>query len=156
MATLKDNKWFVENVANKQDIKLECNPKQGVYISKVTDSVITIVGKANTIVAENVNKSGIIFDDIISTVEVINSKKLQVQANGSIPSIAIDKSQGVTVFLQTAEGQKASILTSLSSEVNIILPGKTDNDDSVEFPVPSQFVSKIVGGKVVTTPSEHV
>jgi adenylyl cyclase-associated protein len=102
MARLDKNKWFVENITDKTDVKIEATPNQGVFVSKIKNTVVTIVGKSNTIVIENAEASGVIFDDVISTVEVINSKKLQLQANGSVHAISIDKSAGVTVFLQSA------------------------------------------------------
>eukprot|EP01125_Pyxidicula_operculata_P001570 TRINITY_DN11422_c0_g1_i1.p1 TRINITY_DN11422_c0_g1~~TRINITY_DN11422_c0_g1_i1.p1 ORF type:complete len:157 (-),score=54.55 TRINITY_DN11422_c0_g1_i1:104-574(-) len=156
MARLDNNKWFVENVDKKTDIVVKAEPKHAVFISKIKDSVVTIQGKCNTVVIEASSGSGVIFDDVISTVEVINCKKLQVQANGAVPSVQVDKSSGVAVFLQTAAGQNADIVTSLSQEVNVTIPGATENDDSIEYAVPQQYVSRLVNGKLVTKPSEHV
>lgn len=106
--------------------------------------------------SENATGSGVVFDDVVATVEVINSKKVQIQANGSVHQISLDKTHGATVYLQSPAGLSASIATSLTSEVNIVTPGKTENDDSVEHAIPEQFVSKFVNGKLVTGPSEHV
>jgi len=159
MAKLDDktNKWYVENIHDNHNICIEANPKQGVFISKIKNSVVTIKGKSNTIVIDNAVGSGVVFDDVISTVEVINSKKLQLQANGAIPSISIDKTEGSTVILSSPASRNASIVTSLSSEVNIVVSGdEVQNIDDVEYPVPQQFVSKLVNGKLVTKPSEHV
>eukprot|EP01123_Difflugia_compressa_P001760 TRINITY_DN121_c0_g2_i4.p1 TRINITY_DN121_c0_g2~~TRINITY_DN121_c0_g2_i4.p1 ORF type:complete len:173 (+),score=44.82 TRINITY_DN121_c0_g2_i4:50-520(+) len=156
MARLENNKWFVENINGNNEIKIEGKPNQGLFICKVKQSVVTICGKINTIVVDNTEATGVIFDDVISTVEVINSKKIQLQANGAVPAISVDKTAGATIYLQTAASQSASIVTSLSSEVNVTIPGKTDDDDPTELAVPQQFVSKLVNGKLVTTPSEHV
>jgi len=157
MARLEGTKFFVENLTGKTDVIIKITePKQSVFISKVTNSVITVQGKCTAISVENATGSGIIFDDVVATVEVINSKKVQLQANGSVHQISLDKTHGASVFLQTAAGQSASIATSLTSEVNVVTPGKTENDDSIEHAIPEQFISKFVKGKLITGPSEHV
>jgi len=154
----KSNKWYVENVHDNQGVTIETNPKQGVFVSKVKNSVIYIKGKCNTIIIDNSVGSGVVFDDVISTVEVINSKKIQLQANGAIPSISIDKTEGATVILSSHKSKDSvSIVTSLSSEVNVVVNGdEAKGEEDVEYPVPEQFISKLVNGKLVTKPSEHV
>ena len=46
----------------------------------------------------------------------------------------------------------------MSTEINLtILPPDEDEDtDPTELPLPSQFVTKFVGGKWVTEPNEHL
>eukprot|EP01128_Nolandella_sp_AFSM9_P011294 TRINITY_DN7_c6_g1_i1.p2 TRINITY_DN7_c6_g1~~TRINITY_DN7_c6_g1_i1.p2 ORF type:complete len:158 (-),score=52.56 TRINITY_DN7_c6_g1_i1:131-604(-) len=157
MAKLEGNKWFVEKVEGKTDIVVNvAEAKQGVFISQIKDSVVTIVGKCSAISIESAVGSGIIFDDVVATVEVINSKKVQLQANGALNQIQIDKTNGATIYLQTAASQGAQLVTSLSSELNIVLPGATEEDDAIEHPVPEQYVSKFVDGKLVTGPTDHV
>jgi adenylyl cyclase-associated protein len=157
MARLEGTKWFVGNLEGKTDVVVNVTePKQSVFVSKIKDSVVTIKGKCTAISVENATGSGVIFDDVVATVEVINSKKVQIQANGSVHQIALDKTHGASVFLQTPAGQSALIATSLTSEINIVTPGKTEDDDAIEHAVPEQFISKFVNGKLVTGPSEHV
>eukprot|EP01121_Diplochlamys_sp_Union-15-3_P002787 TRINITY_DN1259_c0_g1_i1.p1 TRINITY_DN1259_c0_g1~~TRINITY_DN1259_c0_g1_i1.p1 ORF type:complete len:169 (+),score=53.24 TRINITY_DN1259_c0_g1_i1:73-579(+) len=155
---LDGNKWFVENHKGKKDLVVNVTEfKQTVFISNVEDSVVTVKGKANAIVAQGVKKSGIIFDDIVANVEVINGSKVQLQANGVVPSIVIDKTQGATIYLQSAAGKKAEIVTSLSSEINVVTPGASAEADPKESPIPSQFVSKFNDkGVLITNPVEHV
>jgi len=73
-----------------------------------------------------------------------------------LPQIQIDKVNGASIFLSGAESRDASVVTSLSSTINVVVPGKTDDDDPIELAVPEQFVSKVVNGKLVTTFAEHV
>jgi len=113
-------------------------------------------GKVSSICIDSCTGSGIVFDDVVSSVDVVNSKKVQLQANGNLHVIAIDKSAGATIYLQTPASQKAEIATSLATEVNIVVPGATEESDSIEHAVPAQFVSKFVNGKFVTAAVEHV
>jgi len=158
MAKFEDKlkKWYVEGQTGVTDIVINAQPSHGVFISKNKDSVVTVKGKVGSICVESCQGSGIIFDDVVSSVDVVNCKKIQLQANGVLALVAIDKTTGVTVFLQSPASQKADIATSLATEINVVVPGKTENDDSVEHPVPAQFVSKFVKGKFVTTAVEHV
>jgi adenylyl cyclase-associated protein len=92
---------------------------------------------------------------VIANVEVINGQKIQLQANGTVSSIVVEKTNGATLYLQKEGSQKAQIITSNSSEVNIVVPAANPNDPPKEFAVPFQFVSQLQGGKLVTKPVEH-
>eukprot|EP01120_Amphizonella_sp_Union-15-10_P006269 TRINITY_DN1980_c0_g2_i1.p1 TRINITY_DN1980_c0_g2~~TRINITY_DN1980_c0_g2_i1.p1 ORF type:complete len:170 (-),score=49.64 TRINITY_DN1980_c0_g2_i1:67-576(-) len=155
---LEGSKWFVENQQKKSDLVVNITEiKQIVFISNVEDSVVTIKGKANGVVVQGVKRSGIIFDDIVANVEVINSQKVQIQANGTVPSISVDKTHGATIYIQTPEGKKVEIVTSLSSEVNVVTPGASADSDPKEQPIPQQFVTVFDShGHLVTKPVEHV
>jgi adenylyl cyclase-associated protein len=92
---------------------------------------------------------------VIANVEVINGQKIQLQANGTVSSIVVEKTTGATLYLQKEGSQKAQIITSNSSEVNIVVPATNPNDPPKEFAVPFQFVSCLEGGKLITKPVEH-
>lgn len=53
------------------------------------------------------------------------------------------------------ESISAAITTAKSSEVNVIIPGNTPDDDFVEAPIPEQFVSTYTNGRWVTKPVDH-
>jgi adenylyl cyclase-associated protein len=152
------NKWYVDNIKGSQDTVIEISePKEVVIISNCSSFVVKVNGKCTGITANRCTQGGIIFDDIIGSVEVMNGKKIQLQANGQVPTIQIDKTEGATLYLQTAASQKADIITSLVSELNVILPGANpETDDPAELPAPSQFLTKVDGRKLITTPVEHV
>jgi len=104
----------------------------------------------------NCAEVGVIFDDIIATVEAVRSSKLGLQANGVIAQIAVDKCSGVDIFIQSPVGKDVEIVTSLSDTLNVNYPGASPDDDPIEFPIPSQFTSVIEHGKLNTHPVEHV
>jgi len=155
---LEGNRWKIENQKNKNDFVVNISDKkQSVYIDGSESIVVTVKGKFTNITVDKCKKTAIICDDLIGSVEIVNSVGTQVQANGAVPTVTVDKSSGVTIYLQSAEGKKASIITSNSSEVNVITPGKTANDDPVEQAIPSQFLTVFgADGKLVTKPTEHV
>jgi len=147
---------WVENITGRQDVIVQIpESRQKVYIRGVVDSVITIQGKPTSISIENAKGSGIIFDDVIATVEVVNSSKLQLQANGTVGSIILDKTHNTTIFFQKEVGLTANIVTSQVSAINVCSPGKREEDDMIETPLPEQYVTRWHGTKYVTLPSEH-
>ncbi|PRP80056.1 Adenylyl cyclase-associated protein 1 [Planoprotostelium fungivorum] len=157
-AVLKGNKWHLENVKGSQGVTITVEEqKQSVLLYKVEASTVIIKGKVTSVSIDTCKKVGVVFDDVIATVEVVNSQSIQAQANGAIPSFTIDKTQGVTFYVQSQSGRKVEIITSGSSEVNVVTPGKTENDDPSEQPIPQQFITTFDDkGKLYTKAVEHV
>ena len=56
------------------------------------------------------------------------------------------------VYLSEAS-QGAEIMSAKSSEMNVVLLG--GEGEPAEHPVPEQFLSRLVGGRLVTTPVSH-
>jgi len=155
---LDNNKWMVRfQEAKEEPFTIHITDiKQSVNILDCNKVSVIIQGKITNISVVNCHGVGVIFDDVIATVEAVRSSKLGLQANGKIQQIAIDKCSGVDVFVQTKEGSSVEIVSSLSDSLNINFPGKTPDDDPIEFPIPSQFTSSIVKEKLITHPVEHV
>ena len=59
-----------------------------------------VKGKLNAITIDQCKKVGIVFDSLVASCELVNSSGLQVQVTGVMPTIAIDKCDGVQVHLQ--------------------------------------------------------
>jgi len=161
MTTFAGDRWTVSGVNGKKDAPEQVtvkigNQKEKVFIEKTTYAVITVVGKCAAVVISQVENSGIIVDGVVSGIEAVNCSKIQIEAKGLLPQIQIDKVNGASVFLSGAESRAASIVTSLSSTINVIVPGATDDDDPTELAVPEQFVSKLNGKKLETSFAEHV
>jgi len=150
--------WWVEDVSGRQDIVVNIEePRQKVYINRVTDTVVTISGKCTAISLAESKRSAVIFDDVIATVEVVYAERIQLQANQSVPIIQLDKTHGGTIFLQTNKSLDGNIVTSQCSGLNLCTPGATPDDDMIETPVPEQFVTKYdpLKKKWYTEPSDH-
>jgi adenylyl cyclase-associated protein len=63
----------------------------------------------------------VVVDACLSGVEVVNSKKLKIQVKKQLPSVAIDKTDGIVVGLAW-DSRSAQIVTSKSSEMNVTFP----------------------------------
>ena len=51
----------------------------------------------NALTVDSCQRLGILFDDLVSSCELVNSTRIQVQVTGVVPIIAIDKCDGVQV-----------------------------------------------------------
>uniref|UniRef100_A0A914YCG9 C-CAP/cofactor C-like domain-containing protein n=1 Tax=Panagrolaimus superbus TaxID=310955 RepID=A0A914YCG9_9BILA len=130
--------WAVEHHKGNREIVVEVTDmKQTVYIYKCENSVVQIKGKVNSITVDGCKKTSVAFENLLGQVEVINSQSVEIQTLGSLPTISIQKTDGCQVYL-SKDSLDAEIVTSKSSEMNILVPCGEDGDFS-EFPIPEQF-----------------
>uniref|UniRef100_A0A8C8VII7 Cyclase associated actin cytoskeleton regulatory protein 2 n=1 Tax=Pelusios castaneus TaxID=367368 RepID=A0A8C8VII7_9SAUR len=148
---LEGKKWRVEYQENQNDLIItDTELKQVAYIFKCNKSTLQMKGKINSITIDNCKKFGLVFDNVVGIVEVINSKDIQIQVMGRVPTISINKTEGCHIYL-SEESLDCEIVSAKSSEMNILIP---QNADYKEFPVPEQFKTAWDGSKLVTEPAE--
>ena len=152
---LAGNKWTIENHKDNRSIEIaETEIKQVVYIYRCVNSTIVIKGKINQVTLDSCKKVAIVVDSVISGIDVVNSQSCQVQILGKAPTVLVDKTDGMQLFL-SKDALDIEILTAKSSEVNVVVPGKTDNDDPTEVSIPEQLKTQWNGTKFVTSILEH-
>jgi len=151
---LEGKKWVVEYQVGNKQVNID-EPESGhtVYIYKCQDSVVHIKGKVNAITLDDCSKTSVVFDTAIAVFEVVNCKSVEVQVNGAVPSVIVDKTTGFQLYLS-----KTSLHTELTSSksdaMNVLLP--TADGDFEEKPVPEQYKTVVRDGKLVTETSSHV
>ena len=59
---------------------------------------VQVKGKLNAITIDQCTKTGVVFQDLVASCELVNSSSLQVQVTGLVPTVAIDKCDGVQVL----------------------------------------------------------
>lgn len=149
---LDGNKWSVENFVGKKDIVIEeTEPRHTVYIYGLQNSTVQIKGKVNSVAIDNCKRTAVVVENAISGVEVVNGTAIELQITGRAPSVAIDKTSGIQLYL-SAQGLETEITTSKSSEMNVLFPGQ---DDLTELPIPEQYKTLIQNGKLVTETVQH-
>ncbi|NXN97607.1 CAP2 protein, partial [Rhinopomastus cyanomelas] len=150
---LEGKKWRVEYQEDKNDLVItNTELKQVAYIFKCNKSTLQIKGKINSITIDNCKKFGLVFDNVVGIVEVINSRDIQIQVMGKVPTISINKTEGCHIYL-SEESLDCEIVSAKSSEMNVLIP---QDGDYKEFPVPEQFKTAWDGSKLVTEPAEIV
>ncbi|KAM9416038.1 adenylyl cyclase-associated protein 2 isoform 1-T2 [Salvelinus alpinus] len=148
---LEGKKWRVEYFDQAHDLVIE-EPelRQVAYVFGCSNSTLQIKGKINSIIVDNCKKLGLVFDNVVGIMEVINSKDIKLQVMGRVPTISINKTEGCQVYL-SKDALDCEIISAKSSEMNILVP---QDDDYREFPVPEQFKTVWDGSKLVTEPTE--
>lgn len=129
--------------------------KHSVRITDCRNTTVRLSERVKSVAVDNCIKCAIIIKDVISVVELVNSERLQVQTTGKVNMFSVDKCDGVGIWLNK-ESLDANITTSKSSEMNVTIPDPKSSDemDTIEMPIPEQFVSKIMNGKVKTDVSD--
>lgn len=154
---LVDQQWKVEfQQGVKEPLHLsDLSIKHKVYIYACKDAVIYVDAKCTSVNVDNCRNVTIVLDSLLSGVEVVNCKKVKIQCNKALPSVAIDKTDGITVGLAWP-CRAAQIVTSKSSDMQVTFPlTEAEDADWVEQPIPEQFVSTInADGKLSSRVSE--
>ena len=152
---LEGNKWIIENHDQNPKIILEeIELKQVVYIYKCTSSTIQIKGKVNAITMDQCKKVGLVVDSCVSSIELVGCQSCQVQIIHTVPTVMIDKSDGVQIYLSEAGCETTQILSSKCSELNII-PQSQTGEETIELPIPEQFRTVVKQGRLVTELVSH-
>lgn len=148
-------RWAVENQIGKKNLTIdECNSKQSVYIFGCKDSVVQVQGKVNNISIDKCTKTGVVFMDVVAACEIVNCNGVEVQCQGTVPTVSVDNTAGCHLYLSRSS-IGASITTAKSSEVNVLVPDATDNSNMLEHPLPEQFIHTYKDGQFITCPVLH-
>jgi adenylyl cyclase-associated protein len=147
-------KWAIEHQTGMVTLEAdEVNPRQTVYIYGCKGATIQVQGKVNSIVVDTCSRTKVLFTDVIAAIEIVNSQRMQVQVRGKCPSVAIDKVDGILVYLSAESIADTVFTTSKSSEMNVSFPVE-GSDDYVEKPIPEQFVHRVVDRSVTSDVSD--
>ena len=143
-------KWVIENQTKESVIRETSatgvitveisDPKQQVYMYNCDNVTVQINGKFKSLVLDKCVRCSVVYDTLISSAEVVNCTKIQLQVTGICPVFTIDKTVNVLIWLSEQSKTVSTFTTSLSSELNVSYP---DGDDQKELPIPEQFVHKL-------------
>lgn len=144
------HKWIVENQSSPATVTIG-DKKETVYIFGCIGASIEVVGKCKSIVVDSCKKTKIYFDSAMASVEVVNCQRMEIHCREVVPSVAIDKTDGIVVHLPKTS-LDSSIVASKSSEMNVSFP---DSDgELIERPIPEQYVHRIKGQSITAEVSE--
>mmetsp|Transcript_107022 Transcript_107022/g.303279 ORF Transcript_107022/g.303279 Transcript_107022/m.303279 type:complete len:500 (-) Transcript_107022:125-1624(-) len=148
----RDYNWMIENYDGDHSLTIdEIDAKQLVCVMNCRNCTLRLSSKVKNICVDSCEKVAVICADVLSSVEMVNSNKVQVQTTGKVNSFAVDKCDGVMIWL-SKESLGAEIVTSKSSEMNVTIPQEGgDESDVVELPIPEQFVTTISGPRKLKT-----
>jgi len=140
---LQNKKWVIEHQDGNDNISIEGMPQQTIYMFNCKNSQLTIKNKCNNITLDSCKKCRIVFDDLISSCEFVNCQDVKAQVKGIVPTISIDKVDGINVFINKRTVAETQIVTAKSSEINITLMEEDETPvENGEFPLPEQYETK--------------
>lgn len=149
--------WIFEHFENDKTIELSAEDsgmKKAVMIDNCLNCVIQIKGKVKNIVVSGCKGTSIVCSDVVSGLEFINCAKMQVQSTGLVPSVSIDKTDGIQIYVTREALKDIMFSTSKSADMNVVAPGANPDDDYIEMPIPHQYVHRVVNGKITCAPSD--
>jgi len=145
---------YVEGVAEIADV----NIKNEIYLCNCSNAGFKISQKVKCVTVDSCSKVQIEIGDVLTSVDMINSKGCTLYLQKTVKTLNIDKCEAprVVIFQECLDLQP-QIITSMTSDMNISLPGKTADDDFKDVPVPYQFTTTIdpKTKEVVTVPVAH-
>lgn len=152
------SKWIVENQTKDSNPNGVCtieikNPKEQVYVYNSENATIQIKGKVKSVIFDTCVKSNLVFDTAISSCEVVNCKRVQIQSTGVCPSFSIDKTDGCLIYLSEEAVTISNFVTSKSSEMNVSWVDAKSGEQK-EAPIPEQFVHKLKDGSITSDVSD--
>jgi len=145
-------KWLVEYQVASVDI--ECKAiKDTVYIFGCVGATINVKGKCKSIILDGCKKTNLHFDVAMASVEVVNCQRINTvcRENGSVSSVAIDKTDGIVITLPTSS-MHTEVVASKSSEMNLSFPDP--DGEMVEKPIPEQYIHRIKDMKITADVSD--
>ena len=96
-------------------------------------------------------KTGLLVTSVVSTIDLINCKQIKLQITGSCPTISVDKSDALELYV-SKESLGVEVFSAKSSGVNVLFEEK---EEWVEKAVCEQFKTVIKGGELVSVAVEH-
>lgn len=133
--------------------------KNDILIGSCSNCAFLVPNKVKAVTIDGCKKIQVEIHEVISMVELINCSNVTIYIKKTAPSITIDKCSAPKIFLfKEALDKKPNIITSLTSDMNIEIPGKSEEDDWIEVSIPQQFKISIdpQSKKVTTEAVEHV
>jgi len=148
---LQGNKWVVEGQTSQCNIEADqVSIKHSVSIYNCVGATIIVGGKCNTITIDGCKNTSVVFQDVLALCEVVNSRGVKVQCKGKVPTVSIDKTDGIVVYVSREAMYETKIVASKSSEMNVQFPGATDDDAWIEKVIPEQYVHHILPNNTIS------
>ena len=153
---LDGNKWIIENFDNPSEgvLEIDAHISHSILITRCTKTTIRVLNKANAISIDSSSQVSLIIDSLVSSVDVIKTPRFELQVLGTLPTIMLDQVDGATIYLGK-QSLGTEVFTSKCASVNVNVPGRGDEDDYSECPLPEQIKSVVRHGVLVSEIVEH-
>ena len=148
-------KWVLEyqNGSTQEQFMIRATEiNQSVNIYRCERIMVIVQGKLNSITVDSCKKLSLVFDDIVSLVEFINCQGIQAQPMAKVPTITVDKTDGIQIFLRK-ESLDVELVSAKSAEINVCVI-EDSTGDYKEHPIPEQLKTVWAGDRFKTEAME--
>jgi len=149
----RGGKLRIENqVANKTMEFASEMLQQTIYMYNCKNSILKVTGKINSIVIDKCVGCGIVLENVVSSIETINCRDIDVQITGVAASCVVESTEGVKVYVTEEGMKKLELFSSKSANVIVYAPGirvdpdtKEEQEGLIEHALPSTLRSVFNG-----------
>ena len=121
--------WLEGYYQGLEELK-EATLKDEVFITGCNNCAFKVPNKVKAVTLDSCKKVQIEINEVVSMVEMINSTSCTIYFMDVAPFVNIDKSSNPKLVIsQKTLDAKPKILTSMTSDMNVSVPGQTENDD---------------------------
>jgi len=150
--------WVENYTEGVEEIK-DAGLKNEVYICNCKNAGFRIPTKVKTVTIDSCQKVQVEIEEVLTSVDMINTKGTTLYVKKTAPTINVDKCAGPRIVLfQELLDKQPQIVTSMTSDMNISVPGATADDDFKDVPIPYQFITTVdpKTKEVSTVPMSHM
>lgn len=155
---LEGNKWNVENHENNNSVVIDATELNHVVnIFGCKNTVIQVKGKVNAVSMVSCQKTSLLLDTLVSSLEITSSPSFAVQVLGRVPTVLLDSCDSGQIYL-SQESMGAEIVASKCSALNISVPkagGADDDGELTELALPEQLRFTVANGQLKSEVVAH-
>lgn len=155
-----ETRWVLQLKEEKPSEKI-ISPEQPVTLNQAVQLLdcrnvsCKVAQKCKALLIENGHRVNVILESVVSSVEVINSTDCQIQVEGTAPTVSIEGSDGITLYVNENAARSMSLFTSKAAQVSIKVLDSS-SELAAEITVPEQFKTTFSGElKPRTEPATH-
>lgn len=154
--SLEGNKWNVENHENNREIVIDATElNHTVNIFGCKNCVIQIKGKINAVAMVSCQKTSILLDTLVSSLEITSSPSFAVQILGRTPTVILDSCDSGQVYLSN-DGLDTELITAKCSAINVSVPKQGGEEgEFTELALPEQLKFSVAGGALKSEVVAH-
>ncbi|KRW98962.1 Adenylate cyclase-associated CAP, N-terminal [Pseudocohnilembus persalinus] len=136
---------YLENFQNVQElIEIKegddgLESKHALFLDNCKKIAVKVHPKINTIFINKCENLQLQFNQVISSVQLVNANSITIWCFEKCPSIQCDNSQQVHISLM--DDMSCEVISSNTQEINVTYK-KTEDEMAKDYPIPEQFITK--------------
>jgi len=135
---------WIENYVEGVEEITDATIKNEIYIVNCSNCGFKVASKVKQVTVDSCKKVQCEIAEVLTGVDMINTKGSTLYLTKQAPTLNIDKCEGPRIVLyQEVLDTNPQIITSMTSDMNISIPGATEDDDFKDVPIPYQFTTTV-------------